>query len=76
MSTVYIFNKSWYDKPYCRCSSSVEHQLPKLRRRVRFPSSARKSLVFTRLFLFCVAFRVAYTGKNIICTLVNRFRLV
>ena len=40
MSTVYIFNKSWYDKPYCRCSSSVEHQLPKLRRRVRFPSSA------------------------------------
>ena len=25
---------------YCRCSSSVEHQLPKLRRRVRFPSSA------------------------------------
>ena len=24
----------------CRCSSSVEHQLPKLRRRVRFPSSA------------------------------------
>ena len=24
----------------CRCSSSVEHQLPKLGRRVRFPSSA------------------------------------
>lgn len=38
--TVYILEKSWYDKPYCRCSSSVEHQLPKLRRRVRFPSSA------------------------------------
>lgn len=24
----------------CRCSSSVEYKLPKLRRRVRFPSSA------------------------------------
>ena len=28
----------------CRCSSSVEHQLPKLGRRVRFPSSAFKAL--------------------------------
>ena len=28
---------------YCRCSSSVEHQLPKLRRRVRFPLSAPRA---------------------------------
>ena len=38
-----------------RCSSSVEHQLPKLGRRVRFPSSALTkslvSLMFTRFFL-------------------------
>ena len=31
----------------CRCSSSVEHQLPKLGRRVRFPLSA-VNLDFTR----------------------------
>ena len=42
----FLYNrpKGYYNKyvadALCRCSSLVEHQLPKLRRRVRFPSSA------------------------------------
>ena len=37
-----IYRKRQYNSKCakCRCSSSVEHQLPKLGRRVRFPSSA------------------------------------
>ena len=36
-----------------RCSSSVEYQLPKLRRRVRFPSSAYKDVDKFGIFLIC-----------------------
>ena len=47
-----------YPHPYtCRCSSVVEHQLPKLNMRVRFPSSAffhfagnRTASIFRHLF--------------------------
>ena len=37
-----IYRKRQYNSKCakCRCSSSVEHQLPKLGRRVRLPSSA------------------------------------
>ena len=47
----------------CRYSSSVEYQLPKLRRRVRFPLSARKNTVLPDgIFLFpliCPRFSVS-----------------
>ena len=50
-----------------RCSSSVEHQLPKLGRRVRFPSSAyTEGLVNTGPFLFLKIIKTAgdfYTGE-------------
>src|ERR1700722_16092041 len=38
----------------CGCSSMVEHQLPKLTVRVRFPSSALSSSLLAGIFRFCV----------------------
>ena len=49
----------------CRCSSLVEHQLPKLRRRVRFPSSALFYACFYRVLSTMVRMQLFSDGiKN------------
>lgn len=56
--SVAFFLQRCYNIFKCRCSSSVEHQLPKLNRRVRLPSPAPKTTSLEVVFFHAYRVRI------------------